>query len=313
MAMPDARPGRVEDSDATVLGPPTSSRAACIETHHVDMAKGRRSPQSHGLFSKVYGPILLHIFKERWRQGAATVLFTLDDIRNAAEALHLEVRNPADLIYRMRSRTILPAEILEKGFYILRAIGRGAYQFEKGSSTIFVPLVSTPTEALDLTPLPVRRLLPEKPSDMDEQAILTVASYCKLFDHFTGLQVFRLRSHVRRSVPGIGQAELDAIDVGVALRDDELPIVFPIEAKSLLDALNRVQIFNMLQYSRHYFPKLEVRPLAIKVDEESVLHLMEFNNVAKASELKIVKNASYLLTLSDQQQQLIQSTKELLS
>jgi hypothetical protein len=75
-------------------------------------------------------------------------------------------------------------------------------------------------------------------------------------------------------VPGVGQAELDAIDVGVALRDDEMPIVFPIEAKAAADALNRVQIFNMIQYSRHYFPGLKVRPLAIKVDYDSKLHIM---------------------------------------
>src|SRR6185503_7572691 len=207
----------------------------------------KRALQSHGLNSKVYGPILLHIFRARWRQRASTVLFTLDDIRNAADSLALEVRNPADLIYRMRSRTILPKEILDKGFYILRAIGRGRYQFEKGSSTIFQPLDSRPTEALDITPLPVRRLLPERLAEMDEQAVLTVASYCKLLDHFTGLQIYRLRSHVRKSVPGVGQAELDAIDVGVALRDDEMPVVFPIEAKAAPDALNRVQVFNMLQ------------------------------------------------------------------
>lgn len=124
------------------------------------MATGikKRALQAHGLNSKVYGPILLHIFNARWRQGTPTVLFTLDDVRNSADALKLEVRNPADLIYRMRSRTVLPKEILEKGFYILRAIGRGQYQFEKGSSTLFEPLNSELTEALDLTPLPVRRL-----------------------------------------------------------------------------------------------------------------------------------------------------------
>lgn len=269
----------------------------------------KRSLQAHGLTSKVYGPILLHIFKARWRQGAATVLFTLDDVRNAADTLRLEVRNPADLIYRMRSRTVLPEEILEKGFYILRAIGRGQYQFEKGSSTIFQPLDSEPIEALDLTPLPVRRLLPEQLAEMDEQAILTVASYCKLFDHFTGLQVYRLRSHVRKSVPGVGQAELDAIDVGIALRDDELPIVFPIEAKAASDALNRVQIFNMIQYSRHYFPGMTIRPLAIKVDYDSLLHLMEFNPVNKAAELKIVKSASYVIKLSDRQLEFVRATK----
>jgi len=204
------------------------------DTHHMADNIKKRALQAHGLNSKVYGPILLHIFNSRWRQGTPTVLFTLDDVRNSADALKLEVRNPADLIYRMRSRTILPKEILDKGFYILRAIGRGQYQFEKGSSTLFEPLNSELTEALDLTPLPVRRLLPERLADMDEQAVLTIASYCKLFDHFTGLQVYRLRSHVRKSVPGIGQAELDAIDVGVALRDDEMPVVFPIEAKGAI-------------------------------------------------------------------------------
>jgi hypothetical protein len=232
----------------------------------------------------------------------------LDDIRNAADSLALEVRNPADLIYRMRSRTVLPKEILDKGFYILRAIGRGQYQFEKGSSTIFQPLDSQPEEALDITPLPVRRLLPEKLAEMDEQAVLTVASYCKLIDHFTGLQVYRLRSHVRKSVPGVGQAELDAIDVGVALRDDEMPIIFPIEAKAAADALNRVQVFNLVQYSRHYFPSMIIRPLAIKVDYDSVLHLMEFNAAGKASELKITRSASYVLKLSENQTKLIHAT-----
>ncbi len=268
----------------------------------------KRAIQAHGLTSKVYGPILLHVFKARWRQGAATVLFTLDDIRNAADSLALEVRNPADLIYRMRSRTVLPKEILDKGFYILRAVGRGRYQFEKGSSTIFEPLDSHPTEALDITPLPVRRLLPERLAEMDEQAVLTIASYCKLIDHFTGLQVYRLRSHVRKSVPGVGQAELDAIDVGVALRDDEIPIIFPIEAKAAADALNRVQVFNMVQYSRHYFPGMAIRPLAIKIDHNSVLHLMEFNAANKASDLKIMRSASYVLKLSDDQAKLIRAT-----
>lgn len=60
-------------------------------------ASRKRALQAHGLNSKVYGPILLHVFRARWRQGAATVLFTLDYVRNAADALKLEVRNAADL------------------------------------------------------------------------------------------------------------------------------------------------------------------------------------------------------------------------
>src|SRR3989442_694951 len=137
------------------------------------MVRKPKPHQSHGLNSKVYVPLLLDIFQARWRKGASSVLFTLDDIRNAAERLDIEARNPADVIYRMRSRTILPAEIREKGFHVLRAIGRGKYQFEKAPDTIIIPPVTEPVEVQDITPLPVRRLLPELTSAMDEQALLT--------------------------------------------------------------------------------------------------------------------------------------------
>lgn len=65
----------------------------------------------------------------------------------------------------------------------------------------------------------------------------------------------------------------------------------------------------MLQYSKHYFPDLSIRPLAIKVDHDSILHIMEFNSVARAADLKIIKSASYILKLSDQQTKLIRATK----
>ena len=191
---------------------------------------------------------------------------------------------------------------------MLRPTGRGQYAFEKASTTIFEPPFTEPVTTLDITPLPVRRLLPITLAEMDEQAILTVASYCRVLDHLTGMTIYRLRSHVRKSVPGVGQAELDAIDVGIASAEDEMPVVFPIEAKALADALNRVQIFNMVQYAKHYFPGLTVRPLAIKVDEASVLHVMEFNSAGKASALKILKAASYIIDTSEAQKAAITAT-----
>lgn len=273
--------------------------------------KPRRRPslQSPGNLSKVYVPVISKIFRERYRKGASSIIFSLDDVRNACDALGVASRNPADVIYRMRSRTILPAEILELGFHVLRPIGRGKYAFEKATSTIFEPPFTAPITTVDLTPMPVRRLLPERLAEMDEQAILTVASYCRVLDHLTGMVIYRLRSHVRKSVPGVGQAELDAIDVGVARTEDDVPVVFPIEAKALADALNRVQIFNMVQYAEHYFPGLVVRPLAIKVDEASVLHVVEFNSPKRASELKILKAASYVINTSDAQLAAIRATK----
>ena len=265
------------------------------------MSKKQRSLQSHGNNSRVYVPILREIFREKYVVGCTVIDFTLDDVRRWADKLGIVTRNPADVIYRMRARTKLPIEILEAGFYILRAIGRGKYRLEVAESTILEIPDHPITEALDLTPLPVRRLLPEELSEIDEQGLLTMISYCKLLDHFTGLQVFRLRSHVRKSVATIGQAELDEIDVGVALRDDEIPVIFPIEAKAADEAVNRVQISAMVIYCAEYFPGHEIRPLAIKLDYDSLIHFLEFNPCPEAAGLKIVKSCGYRLSLSERQ------------
>lgn len=265
----------------------------------------KRSQQSHGKNSKVYVPILLHVFNDKYQEGDTAVEFTLDELRGAALALGIIGRNFADVVYRMRSRTILPRAILDKGFYILRAVGRGKYRLEVGENTIFDLPDNEIQEALDLTPLPVRRLLPHDIAEIDEQGLLTMCGYCKLLDHFTGLQVYRLRSHVRKSVAGIGQAELDEIDVGVALRDDEQPIIFPIEAKATDEAVNRVQISQMVAFCLEFVPDHEIRPLAIKLDYDGLIHFLEFNAEVEPARLAIVKSATYRLKMSKRQEELV--------
>ena len=186
--------------------------------------------------------------------------------------------------------------------------GRGRYQFEKASSGIIEVPVKELTPAINQTPMPVRRLLPETMAEMDEQALLSVVGYCQLLDHFTGMKVYRLRSHVRKSVPQVGQAELDAIDVGIASGDDDVPVIFPIEAKAVSDELNRVQIFNMIRYAEHYFPRFKVRPLALKVDYQSAVHLMEFNVASRPGDLRIVRSSSYAIDTSEAQIAMIRAT-----
>ncbi|WP_020178536.1 hypothetical protein [Methylopila sp. M107] len=287
-----------------------------VSIDEVPAGKKPKSLQSHGRNSKVYVPVILKIFQDRFRPGASSVLFSLDDIRNAVDAVRatspnpdkISARNAADVIYRMRSRTVLPQEILEKGFHVLRGVGRGQYQFERAQAGIIEPPASTPIATIDHTPMPVRRLLPETVAEMDEQALLSVVGYCRLLDHFAGMTIYRLRSHVRKSVPGLGQAELDAIDVGIGQSEDEIPVIFPIEAKAVSDALNLVQILNMIAYAKHYYPHHTIRPLAVKVDFQSVIHFMEFNLATKASALKVVKNASYMINPSEAQIAAIRAT-----
>jgi hypothetical protein len=302
-------------SDETDLDATAPKRFRATKRDAVSGPK-TKSLQSHGRNSRVYVPVILKLFQDRRRPGASTVVFSLDDVRTAVEAVRavssnpdsISSRNPADVIYRMRSRTKLPEEILSKGFHVLRAIGRGRYQFEKATSGIMEVPVRELTPAIDQTPMPVRRLLPETMAEMDEQALLSVVGYCQLFDHFTGMKIYRLRSHVRKSVPGIGQAELDAIDVGIASGDDEVPVIFPIEAKAVSDELNRVQIFNMIRYAAHYFPGLRVRPLALKVDYQSAVHILEFNVADRPGDLRIIHSASYVINTSEAQIAMIRAT-----
>lgn len=303
-------------SDTDDLDETAPKRRRASKKDAVRATPQAKSLQSHGRNSVVYVPVILKLFKDRWRPGASTVVFSLDDVRTAVEAVRaissnpdrISSRNPADVVYRMRSRTVLPKEILDKGFHVLRAVGRGRYQFEKATSGIIETPVSDLIPAIDHTPMPVRRLLPETMAEMDEQALLSVVGYCRLLDHFTGMKIYRLRSHVRKSVPGVGQAELDAIDVGIAAADDDVPVVFPIEAKAVADELNRVQIFNMIQYAEHYFPGLKVRPLALKVDYQSAIHFMEFNVASRPGELRIIRSASYSINTSDSQLAMIRAT-----
>lgn len=268
--------------------------------------KKPRSLQSHGRHSKVYVPVLTLIFKRRYRRGLEEIDFSLDDIRAALVELKLKRgRNPADVVYRMRSRTVLPEVIRTAGFHILRAVGRGRYRFERAPGTVIDVPRSEITEALDLTPLPVRRLLPKTLSRIDEQGLLSMVGYCKLLDHFTGLTVYRLRSHVRKSVTGVGQAELDEVDVGVALRDDEIPVVIPIEAKAADEPVNRVQIIYQIAYSKQYFPGHEVRPVCLKIDYDNLIHLIEFNVAESAAKLRVLRSASYRLKLSESQSRFV--------
>src|SRR5665213_331483 len=144
-------------TDETDLDETAPKRRLATKADSVRPGVGRsknKNLQSHGRNSKVYVPVILKLFKDRWRPGAATVVFSLDDVRTAVEAVRavsdnpdaISSRNPADVIYRMRSRTKLPDEILDKGFHVLRAVGRGRYQFEKAASGIMeVPV-------RDLTP-----------------------------------------------------------------------------------------------------------------------------------------------------------------
>jgi hypothetical protein len=280
--------------------------------HHAGVMptpKRREATQTHGQSSRVYVPILREIVRRAYTTGTQRIEFTIRDIREVAADLGLDIGNAADMSYRMRSRTRLPDDILDLGFTVLRGVGRGRYALEVGGEAVVHLPEHDVLDHNDMTPLPVRRLLPERLAELDEQGLLTMVSYCKLLDHFTGLTVYRLRSHVRKSVPNVGQAELDEIDVGVALRDDEVPVVFPLEAKAADEVINRVQIATAVAYCETYFVGHEVRPIVVKLTYDGIFHFLEFRATTSLAGLRVVNSQAYRLNLSNKQRELIRATR----
>jgi hypothetical protein len=249
--------------------------------------------QSHGNRSKIYVPVLLHIFRKYYTPGMTRIEFTINDISEACKALNVDAANPADLIYRMKSRTIIPAEIQDLGFRVLRPISRGRYLLEQAESTL-IAFPECETELLtDVTPSVVRKMLGANFGSIDEQGLLAVVRYNDLVSKFLNARAFHLKGHVRKSVKGVGQAEVDDVYVAIPL-DSDLPVtIVPIEAKAKDEPINRAQIIMQILYARSTFPGSPVRPLTIKLFPDGEVLFIEFANEIEPAALKPIRSIRY--------------------
>jgi hypothetical protein len=110
----------------------------------------------------------------------------------------------------------------------------------------------------------------------DEQALLAKVRYNRLVDIFSGVACYSLQSHLRTTVPGMGQVESDEIYVGVDKKGAHY--VFPIQAKGGKDKLNIVQIEQDFAVCAAKFPLLVCRPIAAQFMSEGVIALFEFES-----------------------------------
>src|SRR5947199_1254717 len=91
----------------------------------------------------------------------------------------------------------------------------------------------------------------------DEQALLAKLRYNRLIDIFTGVACYSLQSHLRTTVPNMGQVETDEIYIGVDRRGAHF--VFPVQAKGGNDTLSIVQIEQDFALCAAKFPALICR------------------------------------------------------
>lgn len=168
--------------------------------------------------------------------------------------------------------------------------GKGKYAFAKLAES---PIVKIQT---DLYTISLPDATPEivlEYAGGDEQGILAKLRYNRMLDIFLGITCYHLQNHLRTSIKGKGQVEID--DLYVGLNSGGKQFVVPIEAKSTKDHLSKTQIQQAIDFARERYPKLILRPVGIQEMNDESLVLIEFTSGSHPDEIKVVEMRRYKL------------------
>jgi hypothetical protein len=244
-----------------------------------------------------YAAIIRTIFKRHYRPGDTQFEFTRDEIVAVAKELKLDLpKNLGDLTYSFRFRTLLPREIggtAPTGMeWLIELAGRARYRFKLATINRIVP-------RSDLIEIKIPDATPEIISTYalsDEQALLAKVRYNRLVDIFLGIATHSLQNHLRTTVRGIGQIEVDEIYVGVNRNGQQF--VIPVQAKGGADQLGVTQTKQDVACCQQKFSQLTCRPVSAQFMADDVIALFEL--MIEGDGVKVVEEKHYRLVPSDQ-------------
>lgn len=243
-----------------------------------------------------YQKLIETIFLERYSEGAQRVAFLRSDIVSTAEQLGVELpKNLGDVVYMFRYRRSLPESIRSKlpegRAWAIKSEGRSRYAFVAVEDIPIVPTLHQERIKIpDATPGIVAKYVLS-----DEQALLARVRYNRLIDIFMGVTCYSLQSHLRTTVPAMGQVETDEIYVGV--NSDGAHFVFPVQAKGGTDQLGITQIEQDFAICAHKFPGLICKPVGAQFLDHTTIVLFEF--VSTDEGVRIRRQAHYRLVAPD--------------
>jgi hypothetical protein len=244
-----------------------------------------------------YSQIIEVIFFNSYKKGILEILFTREEIEQAAETLGIKLpKNLGDVLYSFRYRASLPIKIIETapdGFeWIIRPAGRALYKLVLTKQTYFGPTENlAETKIPDATPGVI-----SKYAMSDEQALLAKVRYNRLIDIFTGLTCYSLQNHLRTTVPDIGQVETDEIYIGIDKRGAHYIIL--VQAKGGKDKVGVVQIEQDFAIGASKFPALICKPIAAQFMSNGAIALFEFEMAE--NEISITMERHYRLVRPDE-------------
>jgi hypothetical protein len=244
-----------------------------------------------------YDAIIEYVFFSGYEAGDSRVRFARSDMEVASDELQIKLpKNIGDIIYSFRFRHDLPSAILEVApqgkQWVIRGVGIGQYEFAAVGLTRIIP-----TPGLIVTKIPdATPQLIETNALGDEQALLAKVRYNRLVDIFLGITSYSLQNHLRTTVRGIGQVEVDEVYVGV--NSFGAQFIVPAQAKGGTDQIGIVQTEQDLAVCRDKFPRLLPRPVAAQFMSDDVIALFELT--VQDDEIVLVQEAHYKLVQSQE-------------
>lgn len=250
------------------------------------MTASRKRPENR------YSNLVAHIFERKYKKGLTEFSFSREDIVSAATELGIVLpKNIGDVIYSFRYRTDFPKCIVKTqpaGFeWIILGSGKSKYTFSLTRLNRIVPRGNLVTIKIpDATPEIIGAY-----ALGDEQALLAKVRYNRLIDIFLGITAFSLQNHLRTTVAGIGQIEVD--EVYVALDKSGRQYVVPVQAKGGHDKHGVVQTSQDIACCNAKFPNLICRPVSVQFMDNSEIAMFELREEDGA--IKIVDEKHYQL------------------
>jgi hypothetical protein len=239
-----------------------------------------------------YAAIIEKIFFDHWKKGSKEFEFDRTEIKHWAEKLKIELPdNIGDLIYSFRFRTPLPQSIIDtqpKGMqWHIQLAGRAHYRFKLARENRIVPRKELVTiKVPDATP----ELIGSYALD-DEQALLAIVRYTRLVDIFLGLTTYSLQNHLRTTVKGIGQIEIDELYVGIDTHGCHY--VIPVQAKGGTDQISIVQTQQDITACEEKFPGIKCRALSVQFMDDDIVAMFELT--VEDEDVKVVEERHYKL------------------
>ena len=243
-----------------------------------------------------YQALIQKVFFDHYTRESTQFDFVRAELEQAAVSLGFAgVKNLGDVPYSFRYRNKLPDSILEtqpdgREWTILGA-GKGHYRFKLFKETRIVPRDGLiVTDIPDSTPELIRKYALD-----DEQALLAIVRYNRLIDTFLGLTTFSLQNHLRTTVEGMGQIEIDELYIG--LDKHGCHHVIPVQAKVGRDRIGVVQILQDIGFAEQKFPGMRCRAIAAQFMKDRAIALFELT--LQDDEIRVVEERHYRLVPAD--------------